>query len=113
MDTFYVDMLNRYTAGSEELRHSLRNGLEQKVKYHNDTKAESDLGLSFADGPVADPKDELESLDMEAIVIAAEQADLIEKTDREREELQAAQYAAEKKEFAGEEGLSGDGVVTY
>jgi hypothetical protein len=55
----------------------------------------------------------LESLDMEAIVIAAEQADLIEKTDREREELQAAQYAAEKKEFAGEEGLSEDGEVTY
>jgi len=103
MHTFHVDMMNRHPAGSKELRNSLRNGLEQRVKHHNDAKAGSDLGLSFVDEPVADQNDELGSQDMEDIIAAADQADLIDETNREREKLQAARLAAEDEKYAAEE----------
>jgi hypothetical protein len=100
IDTFYADMLNCYPAGSEGWQNSLRNGLKERIKYHNDTKEESDLGLSFADGSVADQYGELDELYMEAIV---EQADSTEETDKEREERDAPRLEAEDREIAKQE----------
>jgi hypothetical protein len=99
MERVYKDMLSSHPAESEELRKSLRNGLEQSVKYHNDTKAGSDLGLSFADEQVADPEngeDELVLLEMECINNAADEADTIDKADKKREERDEARFQAEE-----------------
>jgi hypothetical protein len=102
INRFSENMLSRHPAGSEsqqnEWHRVFTDGLKKRVKQHNESKAESYLGLSFADEPVADLEIGLKALDMNSIIYAAAHADLIDMTNRRVEKLKAARLAAEKQQ---------------